>query len=63
MEVDPQRARAAIQDRREKEAIRLLSEAGWSNRELALVFHCSEGSIRTAIRHAEDAPFVRGAHS
>ena len=41
----PERSRMAISDNRERQAIRLLKEAGWSVRELAMVFECNDSTI------------------
>jgi len=38
--------RRAIQDPREREAIALLSAAGWSHGELAMTFQLSESALR-----------------
>jgi DNA-directed RNA polymerase specialized sigma24 family protein len=38
--------RRAIQDPREREAIALLAQAGWTHSELAMTFMISESSVR-----------------
>jgi DNA-directed RNA polymerase specialized sigma24 family protein len=38
--------RRAIQDPREREALALLAQAGWTHGELAMTFQLSESSVR-----------------
>lgn len=40
----------AIQDPREREAIQLLHTAGWSTRELGMVFECDKETIARIVR-------------
>lgn len=46
----PERSRLAIPDPRVREAIRLLNQAGWTHRELAMVFEVSDSVIGRVVR-------------
>jgi DNA-directed RNA polymerase specialized sigma24 family protein len=40
-----ERDRCAVAHPNEREAVRLLADAGWTHRELAMVFDCSDSTI------------------
>lgn len=49
----PERSRMAISHPNEREAVRLLADAGWTQRELAMVFECDPSSIRRLLAGAQ----------
>jgi DNA-directed RNA polymerase specialized sigma24 family protein len=50
MATTPERSRMALPHPNEREAVRLLADAGWTEAELAMVFECGQSTIGRILR-------------